>query len=349
MARPAARVTNDPTNYFAFALQSAKDVDGTTFYFTKNLDGTGFDTNPSYSSERVGGSGREIGLRYRTKVTADGQLVVYAQPDVAGRLLYSALGTDTVTAGASNPALQLYNHAINSGASLLPYYTVEQGWADEVERTGNCVVSDLKLEGEAGKPVKMTWQFVSGGTPHTQGTALTPVREGGFPLMIPGGSAAIVLAGSSYGAGAGYGIGASSLQVTKWSLDIKNALDDSVQTVALNREDVPWLTTDYDLDVTVMYVNNAIWNTIQYGQGSQVPTGLLENAQWFFYTATPSGTSLNLFMPFIEATALKVNRLDPDGKTMYLDATFSSRNIGTQSLQATVVSPAATVYSNTAT
>lgn len=344
MAAPG-RVTNDPTNYFAMGLQSAKDVDATTFYFLKHLDGSGFDVKVDVSSERVGGSGREIGLRYRTKVTADGQYLAYSQSDFTGRVLYAALGTpDVVTAGPSNASLQLYNHQLVSGASLLPYQTCEQGWADEVERTGNCMVADLKFEGEAGKPVKATVQFISGGTAHTQSAALTPTRESNEVLMVPGGSVLITATGNLTN-----GIGATSLQLTKWSAEIKNALDDAIQTVALNREDVLWLNADYDFDGTAKYINKAMWEAIDYGGGTQVPTGFLTNGAFTFYTAGPSGTSLKLFAPFIEFTAVKVNRLDPDGKTMYLDWTASSRQIGTQSLQATVVSPTSGLYSNPAT
>jgi hypothetical protein len=338
---PQGRVTNDPGNYLAIGLQSAKDVDATTFYFLKQLDGSGFDVTPAYSSERVGGSGREIGLRYRTKVTADGQYVAYAQPDFAGRVLTAALWQDTVTPGPSQGAGNPFysTHQINSGASQPLYQTIEQAWADETERVTNCIVSDLKIEGEAGKPVKFTTQFVSGGTSHTQAATLTPVREPALPFMVPGGSVAITATGNLTA-----GVGATSLQVTKWSVDIKNAVDDAIQTVALNREDVLVLTQDFDIDGTFKYINNSFWNAVQYGGGTQVPTGFLVSGQFTFFTQGPSNQSLTLFAPYVEFTALKVNRLDPDGKTMYLDYTASTKNIGTSSLQATVVSGASTSY-----
>ncbi len=351
MALPQGRVTDDAANYMAIGLQSAKDVDATNFYFLKHLSGSGFDVNVDISSERVGGGGREIALRYRTKVTSDGQYVAYAQPDFAARVLTAALWQDTVTPGPSqgNNNAYLSTHQINSGASVPLYQTIEQNWADETERVANCVITDLKLEGEAGKPVKLTAQFVAGGTPHTQSGQLVAAREAAFPLMVPGGSVAITAAGSAYSGGAGYGYGASSLQVTKWALEVKNAADDAIQTVALNREDVLVLTQDYDISGTFKYINSTFWNTVWYGQGSQVPTGTVENGQFFFYTqnTTPSGTvanSLTVFAPFVEFTALKVNRLDPDGRTMYMDFTASTRNIGTSSLQTTVVSGASTSY-----
>lgn len=349
MALPAGVVTNTPTNYFAIGQQSAKDVDATVFYFLKHLSGTGFDTTVDVSSERVGGSGREVGLRYRTKVTADGTFIAYAQPDFAGRVLTLALGQDSVVSGPSvaGGSLGFYStHSIFSGQSQLPYATVEQAWADEVERTGNCLISSVKLEGEAGKPVKITAMFVTGGTPHSLAGAQNPVREANFPFMVPGGSVAITQDGNPLVAGF-----ASSLQVTKWSVEIQNKLDDAIQTVALNREDVTWLTADYAIDGTFKYINNAFWQQVTYGGGSVVPTGLLANGAFTFYTAeaAPDLSSLTLFAPFVEMSNLKVNRLDPDGMTAYIDFTGATRGIGSTALQCTVVSAASQTYLSSTT
>ena len=343
MALPAGKVTNEPANYLAIGTQSAKDVDATVFYFLKHLDGSGFDTAVAYNSERIGGVGREIGLRYRTKVTADGQYVAYAQPDFAGRVLAAALGYDSVTAGPSQGTGNPYysTHKIVSGsATTLPYQTVEQNWADATERVGNCLISSCKLEGEAGKPVKITAQFVAGGTPHSRATVQTAVREAAFPLMVPGGSVAITASQPSGEAGAT----GSSLQVTKWSVEIKNQLDDNIQTVALNREDVLWLNADYEVDGTFKYIDQTFWNTVQYGGGSQVPTGVPAAGAFYFYTKNPSAQSLEVFMPYVEFSSVKVNRLDPDGKTMYIDFVGATRNIGSQAMICKVISGASTAY-----
>src|SRR5215469_9756302 len=147
---PPGRVTNDASNYFAIGLQSEKGVDATVFYFLKHLNGTGFDTTTTVNSERIGGVGREIGLRYRTKVTADGQYIAYAQPDFCGRVLAAAIGADVVTAGPSQGEKNPYysTHKIftgsTAGSTPLPYQTIEQSWAEEVERTGNCLISSAK-------------------------------------------------------------------------------------------------------------------------------------------------------------------------------------------------------------
>jgi hypothetical protein len=340
---PAGRVTNDPTNYFAIGLQSAKDVTATTWYFTKHLDGSGFDVAIDQSSERIGGSGREVGLRYRTKVTADGQYVAYADPDFVGRVSYAALGGETIASSGG-----LYQHKLASGASLLPYQSVQQAWADECEQTTNCLISDLKFEGEAGKPVKVTAQFVSGGSPVAGIAPQIPARETNpVPFMVPGGSAAIT-AVTNLSVGASLG-GASSLQLTKWSVDVKNSLDDAIQTVSLNREDVLWLNADYEIDGTLKYIDKRFWEAVQYGGATQVPTGALTAGQFTFFTSTPSNQSLTIFAPYVEFTGVKVNRLDPDGKTMFLDFTGATKSVGSQSLQITVSNNTAGPYSNSST
>ncbi len=114
--------------------------------------------------------------------------------------------------------------------------------------------------------------------------------------------------------------------------------------MALNREDVLWLNADYDVDGTFKYINKDFWNTVEYGGGSTVPTGVLPAGAFNFFSQGPSAQSFALQAPFVEIAALKVNRLDPDGKTMYIDFTASTRNIGSQALIATVVSGASTAY-----
>lgn len=314
----AGRSTSELSNYFAWAVQSAKDVEGTTFYFSKHLNGTGYDAENETSNERVGGSGKEIGLVYKTAVKADGSIITYAWPDAFGRLLTAALGQDNVTGVPASGASQLTSHLISpaTGATL-PYLTIDQNWADETERVTNALISDLKIEGEAGKPVKLSAQFISGGTPYVRSAAISPVvREAGTPLMIPGGSAAWTVFG-------GEGAPVETNQITKWSLDIKNTLDDAIRTLSLFREDVVWNMVDFNFDCTVKYVNRQSWNQVHYGGGTQIPV-VVPTGQFSFYSGQQSsGGSLNAYlcMPYVEVGNVKVNRLDPDGKTMYLDFT----------------------------
>jgi hypothetical protein len=341
----AGRVTNDPTNYFALGVQGAKDVTASTFYFFKHLSGSGFDVSTDVQSEREGGAGREVSLRYKSMVKPDGQVVAYARPDVAGRLLTYALGADTASIIASTAQGQLTNHLIQSGVNAtLPYLTAQQQWADMVEQTTNNLIADLKVEGQAGRPIKLTAQFVSGGTITAEVTPGSPSREAAQPFMQPGASFSLSVSG-------GLDAGATSIEMTKFTLDIKNTLDDAIQTLGLNREDVLWLLADYSLDGTLKYTDKNIWSQVNYGGGvgTTIQVGIPTCSFNLYSQTTGASTALQLAGPLMNISALKVNRLDPDGKTMYLDFTAETIKGATNSLFANVVSFATSAYTATAT
>lgn len=347
MALGGGRPTNELANYFATAVQSAKNVEGTTFYFHKHMNGTGFDVKNDITSERIGGAGREVGLRYKTKITSDGAFNSYGWPDGVGRLLTYALGEDvpTVLIATSSAANELVKHLITPGGSL-PYLTIEQQYADQRERVTNCVVSELKIEGEAGKPIKFSSNFISGGTPHRQSTELSPTRESGEPFMIPGASAVFEFEALGVAGEVGK---ATSSEITKWALDIKNTLDEAIQTLGLAREDVVWLDVDFNCDGTLKYTDQNIWNVINYGGGTQLPIPLATGSIHIFTQQAGSSKSMSLLMPLVQFGEVKVNRLDPDGKTMMLDFTGMTLKSGTTTVIGEIVTGATGAYSSSTT
>lgn len=340
----SGRVTNDASNYFAMGVQGAKDQVAGTFYFFKHLDGTGFDTTFDIQSDREGGGGREVALRYKTMVKPDGQVVAYARPDVTGRLLTWALGADTIaTCYSTTTGLTLHN--IQSGVNAtLPYLTAVQAWADVVEQTTNNIVTDLAIEGQAGRPLKLTAQFVAGGTVTGQAATAAASREAPAPFMIPGASFALNITG-------GLDTGATSIELTKFKLDLKNTVDDSIQTLGLNREDVLWLVADYGFDFTLKYTDRGIWEEVYYGGllGTTVQVPIATASFNLFTPLFGASNSLQLGCPLMHITACRVNRLDPDGKTMYIDGTAETIKGATNSVFANIVTNATGAYTATAT
>src|ERR1043166_1259821 len=187
------RPTNECPNYFALGKQAAKDTEASTFHFFKHLDGSGFEFNEQEQAEREGGDCMEVGLRYKTLIAADGAVNINARPGGAGRIMAWTLGQDTV---ASNAAGQ--DHTLAPVGSI-PHLTADQQWADEVERSTNNQMTGYTLAGEAGRPLKITGQFVNGGSVYQRDVAsgLTPVRESGPPFMFPFGSSVIAGAGNT--------------------------------------------------------------------------------------------------------------------------------------------------------
>lgn len=309
---PPGFPTNDPSNYIAFGKQSALDTDATTFHFFKHLDGSGFDVDEDSERLREGGDGQQVGISYRTMVKADGNIVALSRKSTAGKLWAAVLGNDSIaTAGIAS----LARHTAFPVASL-QYFTIEQRYADVIERNLNCQVTTLTLEGEAGKPWRYTAAFLGGGTVTFRDVAstLTPTRERDKPFFYPNGS--YVFDGfASYGG-----------QITKFKIEVSRGVDDAIQTTGLNRADLVPLNFDVNVDATVKYTSKDFYQKVQYTSGSSVPvqyaTGSFDISQ-VQQVETASGLFgsglQRVVVPLVEWVDATVNKLDPDGKTMYLD------------------------------
>lgn len=306
------KATNDPQSYIAWGKQTAKATEAGTFHFLKYLDGNGFTVEKTINREREGGDGQEIGLSYVSMVKADGQLSANSRGEFAARISGAVLGSDTVGTAA---VASLARHTSGLVASQ-PYFTVDQRWNDEVERTVDCVFTGLTLSGEAGKPWQLQAPFISGGTVYQRDIAstLTPVREQGKPFFYPGGSY-VFDAGASY-----------SADFTKIKLDVTRAVDDNIQTTGLGRDDAIGLNFDCSVEGTLKYTSRDFYQKVQYNGGSVVITDLATGSvdvaqlQRVQIASGVFATGLMRYvMPLIEWTDAKVNKLDPDGKTVYLD------------------------------
>jgi len=330
------RSTNEPTNYMAFGFQSAKDTEATTFQFLRHLDGTGFDLDEQVERVHEGGDGQEIGLIYKTAVTADGQMVVNSRPEVGHRLGVAVMGADTATVPQSigTAASGICNEHTAVPTSSMPYLTVEQFWADVVERGVNAQVNELTLEFEAGRPLKITPAFITGGSAYRRAgaSALTPTREAGQPFMYPGASVVVD--------------GAGNTKVTKGSIKITRGVDGEIRTTGLNREDVVVSTFETEVALTLKYEDATLYDKVHYVGGTQIPinlaTGSLRLTSVF-----GSGSNVRYqewgVNQFTYDQA-RVNKLNPDGQTMYLDVLGSGYKGAThQAYVKTLIASAAAI------
>jgi hypothetical protein len=305
------RATNDPSNYIAVGKQSAKDTEATTFYFLKHLDGSGFDVDETIETVREGGDGQEAGFFYKSAISADGDLVQSARPEGFGRAAAYALGADSVAAGTGTATGLSIHTAIPT--STLPYLTVEQLWADVDERVSNVQLSSLVIEGEAGRPLKITNSMVAGGTPYRRNaaaSALTPTRESIQPFFYPGGSYQLT--------------NASGAKLTKFKSETQRNLDTDIRTVQLFREDVVALNFDTSVEGTLKYEDSSLYDLVHYLGGTTIDPNALGLSTGMFQAFTQFGTGTNarfleVTHPLVVITGAKVNKLDPDGKTMYID------------------------------
>lgn len=307
------RPTNDPNDYFAFGFQVAKDTEIAPTVFPKHLDGSGWENDPDSERVKEGGDGQETALSYKTLVKADPTLSVLARPKILAQLMAAVSGDDNI---ASAAVASLARHTSTLVGSL-PYLTGEQRYGDVVERQTNIVVTEVTVEGEAGKPWTVSAQMLGAGTISLReaGSALTPTREFGKPAFYPNGS--YVLDGfASYGT-----------SLTKWKFTCTRSVDDGIQTTGLAREDAIPLAIDGSFDATIKVTSRDFYRKVQYTPtGSQIPveyaTGSVDLTQLVQVPITGSQSAqgvMRLVFPLIEWNDAKMNKLDADGQTVYMD------------------------------
>lgn len=332
MSATPGRPTNEPSNYFAIGKQTARGTEASTFYFLKHLDGTGTNPDKQIESVREGGDGQEVGLRYVTAVSVDGDAVANARSEVAGRFLTYVLGADAATLPLAASASGLAQQHIITPTSTLPYLTVDQRWADQVERQTDVKVTGLTIDGEAGRPLKLTANLITGGTAYQRDTAsaLTPSRESGQPFFFPGASAVID--------------GSANTAITKFSAQVQRGVDADIRTTALTRDDVIELNMDTQIDFTLKYEDRTLYQKVYYGSGgSQINpdaiAGIATGAFKIFSGFNLAGATerfVELNFPTYDIVAARVNRLDPDGKTMYIDVSAMGKKGATHQFFARV-------------
>lgn len=329
-----ARATNDPQNYFAFGRQSAKGSESSAFVYTRHLDGTGGEVNEETEAIREGGDGQEIGLRYKTGISFDGNMNVNYRPEVGARALAFLLGAETVAAptGQATVASGVANEHIAFPGPTIPFVTIDQFWADEVERALDAKFTSCDIEFEQGRPLKMSFGFVGGGSQYFPASPGTPVREVNRPFMYP--EASVVLEG------------AANTKVTKGKISIKRNVDDGIRTNALSREDVVETNFDVMVDLTLLRDNSGLYGRVHAGAsgGTQIPYDLSTTA--FSISADiGAGTTrrhVSIELPLLEMVGMRTNKLDPDGKTMYDDLALAGiRGATHQIIARTLVASAA--------
>lgn len=325
----AARATNEPTNYFAVGKQSAKGQDDATFHYLRHLDGTGLEVNEDVESVREGGDGQEVGLRYKTAVNMDGNAVANARPEIAARMLAWTLGADVATTPnlLATVASGVANEHIITPAATLPYLSAEQFWADQVERGLDMKSTQLEIEFEQGRPLKMTMSLVGGGSAYFPASPGSTTREVGKPFFYPG--ASLVFDGSA------------NTKFTKGKITIKRGVDDGIRTNSLAREDVIETNFDVDFEGTFKYENADFYDKAHAGAagGSQIPIDLASTG-FAIHLAQGAGTTyreLAIHLKQLDVTGARVNKLDPDGKTMYYDVAAMGLKGATHQVFARVV------------
>lgn len=320
--------SNEADNYIAVGRQSAKGVAPTEWTFLRHGGDSGYQPEFEVQREREGGHGQEAGLTYKSLVRPDGSLNTNAYPNITGLLLTGALGADAAVLVGTNP--DLADHTITP-VDQLPYYAIEQRWADQIERTTDVNFTGLTAEWEAGRPIKLTAPFISGGRPEQRpvASAMTPVREAGDPFFYPGASPSLD------------GTGA---QISKGSIAVERGVDAEIQTNDIWRADVTSLTFDANLNLTVLYEDKNLYTKVYYDASGEVPVPLETGSFELFRQIDGGAHSARLAIPSFEYIGATVNRLNPDGQTLWADVAGATMKGATHSIFAVVRNGRAAAY-----
>lgn len=311
-----AYVSNDGNDYAALAPQAAvgtPTVATSAFTFFRWLDDTtGVDHDRVQTTEREGGDGQDMALAYIEHHTGKTTVGGYARPDALAKLLAWCFGIGTMSSAASTLP---YTHLIwpADQARLMTW----EGAAPKqtiIEQLMDSKISEVKLEAEHGKPLKVTAAITGGDSPRqlNVASAKTVTLETEDPFYFNTGSYALAISGALAG----------NDGVTKWTCTFTREQDDGVFGVGYGRKAITDLNRTVTLDVTRKYESAADHNAVLYAGGTVGAPTVATGAWSSFMTNGKSGSALRTFrfdIPLMVLSPLQRNVYEPDGQTVYED------------------------------
>lgn len=314
---PTAYVSNDGNDYVALAPQSAAGTPATAtsaFSFFRWLDDTAaVDHDRVITTEREGGVGQDLSIAWVEHHTGRGNLAAYARPDLLTRVLGWLLGAGSVTSAASTLP---YTHDLwpVDQARLLTYEAAAPQ-RSVVEQLVDSKLQSITIEGEHGKPIRVTAALVGGGTPQARdvASARTVTLETSDPFFFNTGSYNLAISGAP----------AADDSMTRWSVTFERSQDEEVFGVGYGRQAIPDLNRNVTVEGTRRYQSATAHNAILYGSGgsvaaASVATGMLD----LFMSNAGAGTALRTFrfvVPLMQVQPLTRNVFEVDGQTVYED------------------------------
>lgn len=300
--------SSDPRNYLAVGQQPARGTEATTFTFVKYNAESGFEVEQEFEVEPEAGDGQNDGLAYKTFVKADPQAVGNLRPDIFTKLSAWVLGSQI--APPSVGAAAVATHVFTPNATV-PYLTIEQAYlgGNTIDRVVDVLAKSLTISGEAGKPWKYSAEFIGGGTVYGRNgaaSALTATYEDNGPYKFAGGAYLVD--------------GATTLDIEKFEYKFERVLDEDLFTTSPFRRAVVALKQKVSLDSTFIVEDDDLYQKVKYGAagGTTIPVNLSTGA----FAAQSIGQSSQMAridIPLLYHVDAKLNRLDPDAKTVKID------------------------------
>lgn len=286
--------------YIGLAKQASKGTGVEPAKFVRWEGGTKMTPVQQFTPYREGGDGYYPGVTLKESHAPDGQFALLARPDLAAYLFAMLLGADSV-AGASAP----YTHTITPHADTIPWVTIERSIAGQIiERIVDCKIKSIVVEGEAGKPIKLTVDFV-GITPSIGGSAASASYETDMPFVFY--QATLTLDGGAV------------TTINKFKITVSNILDEQDFTNAITRADIPLLGRDVSLEFEMVMEATTQYAAVYYGGATAVATAIDEGS--FIvdlqYGSAAALRELKIEVPALYHTEAPVELDTADDKQVY--------------------------------
>lgn len=248
-------------------------------------------------------SGRDPGPAFTSRLAVAGDFQVYAHPAGLALLFKIALGANA-DSGAGP-----FTHTITPANDVF-YVTIWRMVGNVVfEKFVDCKVNTLRLEGEAGQPLKVTLS-VEGITATFEPSEVTGTALADMPYLYPEGSAALK-------------VDTVARPLSRISLEIGNGIS-SYQADDYKPADVDPGAREITLSYGTRFTGATAfpdYRTFYYGSaGGTVQSPLLGTHAIDFTWTRDANTTLQILIPQYTYAALPVNA-DPGGDPIEIEVT----------------------------
>jgi len=255
-----------------------------------------------------GGNGKYMKAAAKTKHQEKVAFSTYLRPKVSAYMFAALLGKDTVTGGAVTTP---YTHTVTVKTTDLTT-TPMQKWltfdkkfnSTNLARIRSAKISSITLEGEAGKPVKMTVEG-TGLSGAIRTTVSTDTYETENPFSFYNG---VYMVNAST---------TTNFDIASFNIKITAKNDEALQTVDLTRRDIINHEVQVDVTIGLKYTDLTMYKKANYGGGSAV-TSDFSDGSVYLNMNYGSGASRRKFQMQIPKVHVKPHaiQLDPKVKTM---------------------------------
>lgn len=241
--------------YLGMGKQATKGTGVAPSKFLRWNGATKMSPEMGFTRYREGGDSYYPGITLKENHRPDGQFAALARPDTAAFLLAMWAGKDTFTLGSPN------THVLTPTQDP-PWVTLERSLAGQIiERIIDAKIKTVTVEGESGKPIKLTVDYL-GTTAAKQLVEATTTLEAEMPWIFFNGVYTLD--------------GAQVAEIISFKMELVNIFDEEDFTTQLTRDDILLIGRDVIVEWVMKMTSGTRYFETYYGGGTTPATALDE-------------------------------------------------------------------------